>query len=68
MNERIKENKKDTNKFGADASGYRTKAAFRLRPEDTKDPRVLDLLKIRPTRRISEQDMQAIYPEWTKEL
>jgi Rps23 Pro-64 3,4-dihydroxylase Tpa1-like proline 4-hydroxylase len=61
-------NKKDDNKFGSDKSGYRKKAAFRLRPEDPKDPRVLHLLEIRPFRRITEQDMKEIYPDWKKEL
>ena len=60
--------KRDDKKFGADGSGYRKKAAFRLRPEDPKDPRVLRLLDIRPLRRITAEDMAEIYPEWDKEL
>lgn len=51
-------------KFGNDGSGYRTKAAFIKRPQDPDLPQLQKLYDIRPKRRISEEDMKKIWPEW----
>jgi Rps23 Pro-64 3,4-dihydroxylase Tpa1-like proline 4-hydroxylase len=61
-------NKSNKNKVGSNSNGFREKAAFSLRPSDKKDERILKLLSIRPFRRISEEDMEKIYPEWDKNL
>ena len=52
------------NYFGADIDGYRKKAVFVKRPQDKYDERMEKLYKIRPMRRISDQDMYEIWPEW----
>lgn len=43
---------------------YRYKAKFVKRPFDPMDERMMKLYEIRSNRRISEQDMQEIWPEW----
>jgi len=48
--------------------GYRTKATFIKRPQDEYDDRMVKLYTIRPTRRITDEDMKLIWPEWTTEL
>ena len=58
------DDKSDENKFGNDGSGYRTKASFIKRPCDPDDPRMDSLYKIRPFRRITEEDMKEIWPGW----
>ena len=60
--------KSNDEKIGANEDGYRTKAIFTLKPSDNQDPRILKLLEIRPRRRITEQDMYTIYPDWDKTL
>lgn len=57
-------NVKDNNKVGANSQGYRTKATFTKRPQDKYDERIEKLYKIRPHRRITEEDMKEIFPEW----
>lgn len=52
-------------KVGANETGYRTKATFVQRPCDSPDDRIKELMKIRPIRRITNQDMQRLWPEWT---
>jgi hypothetical protein len=55
------------NKLGNDGSGYRTKACFVKRPQDSFDERMEKLYKIRPLRLITQKDMDEIYPEWENE-
>jgi len=45
----------------------RPKAKFVLRPQDPYDERMQKLLDIRPVRRITEQDLNEIWPGWEKE-
>lgn len=59
--------KKLTTKIGASKTGYRTKATFVKRSEDQNDIRIKKLYEIRPNRRINEEDMKTIWPDWTKE-
>jgi len=54
------------NKYGADESGYRNKASFITRPQDSFTEKLDKLYKIRPTRRITKKDMEDIWPEWNK--
>lgn len=61
-------NTSDTHKFGALESGYRTKAAFIKRPHDPELEQMKKLYEIRPYRRITKEDMENIWPEWTPEL
>lgn len=60
--------KMSKDKIGSDKTGYRTKATFVNRPCDPEDDRMKKLYNIRPNRRISKEDMDNIWPEWTKEL
>jgi dTDP-glucose 4,6-dehydratase len=62
------EAQQDTNKFGADESGYRYKASFTKRPEHPEDERMEKLYKIRPYRRITKEDMDEIWEDWTPEV
>lgn len=55
-------------KIGNDGSGYRTKATFIKRPQDPEDERMEKLYEIRPHRRIEQEDMDKIWPDWTPEL
>lgn len=55
-------------KIGNDGSGYRTKATFIKRPQDPEDERMEKLYEIRPHRRIEQEDMNKIWPDWTPEL
>ena len=57
-------NIKDNNKVGTNSQGYRTKATFIKRPQDKYDEKMEKLYKIRPHRRITEEDMKEIFPEW----
>lgn len=61
-------NEKDVNKKGSNSSGFREKAVFCLLPNAKQDEKLLQLLQIRPYRRITEKDMSEIYPEWTNDL
>ena len=62
------EAKSDQNKFGANESGFRTKATFIKRPTDPDYPQLKKLYEIRPNKRIEEKDMEEIWPEWTPEI
>ena len=57
--------KNNPNKFGNNGSGYRTKASFIKRPTDIDYPQMKKLYDIRPHRRITNIDMENIWPEWT---
>lgn len=52
------ESKPKESKYGAGKSGYREKASFIKRPCDPYDERIEKLYKIRPFRRISEEDIK----------
>jgi len=54
--------------FGSGPSGYRNKAAFVKRPQDPEDPRMQELFAIRPQRRITDDDMKRVWPEWHENL
>lgn len=54
-------------KYGGNAEGYRTKAAYKKRPQDPEDSRMERLYQIRPYRRIEPQDLLDIWPEWNPE-
>lgn len=56
--------KSSTEKVGANGDGYRTKATYVKRPQDPFDPRMEKLFRIRSQRRITEEDMNEIWPEW----
>lgn len=60
--------KNDSNKKkkGANNDGYRTKAVFVKRQQDKYDERMDKLFQLRPYRRITEKDMQEIWPEWNE--
>ena len=60
--------KNDASKFGAQEDGYRYKASFIKRPNDPDLPQMNELYKIRSTRRIENEDMSRIWPEWTPEF
>ena len=62
------ESKASKNKIGANEHGYRTKATFIKRPSDVDHPELKKLYKIRPFRRITKNDMNQIWPDWTPEL
>lgn len=53
----VKLNKNGEIKKGIDDSGYRTKAVFTKRPQDPYDPLIEKLYKIRPHRRINDEDL-----------
>ena len=57
-------NKKDNKKLGSNSEGYRSKAVFIKRPQDKYDEKIKKLYKISPYRRITEEDMKEIFPEW----
>jgi len=50
-----------------DEKDWRYKARFAGRPEDAIDPRMQQLYAIRPHRRITEEDMERIWPSWVKD-
>jgi hypothetical protein len=54
----------DKNKLGVNEEGYRVKAAFVKRPQDKYDERMEKLYKIRPYRRITQDDMDEIWDDW----
>lgn len=51
------ENNNYKNKLGADNDGFRKKAVFTKRPQDSFDPLIEKLYKIRPHRRITDEDL-----------
>lgn len=51
------ENNNYKDKFGADNDGFRKKAIFMKRPQDKFDPLIEKLYKIRPHRRITDEDL-----------
>jgi len=57
-----------SNKIGNDGSGYRTKAIFTKKPDDPNLEQMTELYKIRPIRRIENDDLKKIWPEWTPNL
>ena len=46
---------------------YRKKAKFVKRPGDPFSKNMEDLYEIRRNRRITENDLQLLFPEWKKE-
>jgi len=54
------------NKFGADKNGFRTRAAFTNRPQDKDIDKLEKLYDIRPHKKITQEDMDNIWPEWNK--
>ena len=54
----------DERKVGNDGTGYRTKAAFMKRPEDSFCEKMESLYKIRPHRLIQQKDLDEINIEW----
>ena len=50
-------NNNNNYKKGANNDGYRTKAVFTKRPQDAFDPLIDKLYKIRPYRRITQEDL-----------
>jgi len=62
------ESKSDKNKFGAVDNGYRLKASFIKRPQDPESEEMKKLYEIRPYRRITDDDMKEIWPDWNSEL
>ena len=57
------ENTIDKNKRGVNINGYREKAVFTKRPFDVYDERIDTLYKIRPYRRITNEDLIKLYGE-----
>ncbi len=51
-------------KVGANQEGFRTKACFKQRPQDTKDAGIDALLAIRPHRRLTAEDVRHHCPNW----
>ena len=64
----IRKKKSDLKKIGANDEGFRTKPAFVKKPGNEEDKRMKTLFKIRAYRRIKNEDMQEIWPDWTPEL
>jgi Rps23 Pro-64 3,4-dihydroxylase Tpa1-like proline 4-hydroxylase len=58
-------NKASKSKLGSNSNGFREKAVFVKRPQESYDERMEKLYKIRPYRLISENDIKEIYPEWS---
>jgi len=54
---------KNKNKKGANIDGYREKAVFTKRPFDIYDEKIDTLYKIRPFRRITNEDLIKLYGE-----
>jgi dTDP-glucose 4,6-dehydratase len=54
----------DDEKVGNDGSGYRTKAAFKRRPDDEYCEKIDSLYKIRPHRLIKQDDLDEIKLVW----
>jgi Rps23 Pro-64 3,4-dihydroxylase Tpa1-like proline 4-hydroxylase len=54
-------------KYGVDSDGYRTKASFIKRPQDVYRPQLEKFYDIRPHRRITQKDIDIIWPEWTSQ-
>lgn len=50
-------NNNNKNKLGVDKDGFRKKAIFTKRPQDPLDPLIEKLYKIRPHRRITDEDL-----------
>jgi len=50
-----------------DENKYRSKAVFVKRPHDSYDEKLETLYKIRPHRRITNEDMNTFMPDWKKE-
>ena len=59
---------KSTDKLGANEDGYRLKATFIKHPYEANNEKLDKLLKIRPSRLITEKDMKEIWKDWTPEI
>jgi len=57
----------DPNKYGVDSGGYRMNASFIKRPQDIYRPQIEKFYDIRPKRRITQNDIDTIWPEWNSE-
>lgn len=57
-------NKNDKGKVGANDEGYRLKACYCKRPKDKFDKGIDSLYKIRPFRRITQEDLNEFCPNW----
>ena len=51
-------------KLGSDETGFRTKAYFSKRPNDKFNEGINELYKIRPYRRITDEDLKKFVPDW----
>ena len=60
--------KPNLSNYGVDSSGYRTKASFIKRPSDPDYPQLQKMYYIRPNRRITNEDILNIWPEWNSDL
>ena len=58
------ENKPDNNKIGNNGSGYRQKATY-VNKSPYKE--IDEFIKIRPLRRIDQEDINNIWPNWNSE-
>lgn len=57
----------DQYKIGCDETGYRKKATFVCRPDEKNKDKIEPFLEIRPYRRITEDDVERIWPGWNSE-
>ena len=48
-----------------DDTAYRMKASYTKRPQDTYDPNKAELFKIRANRRITQADLDKLFPKWS---
>ena len=60
------ENSPNKKKQGANKNGYRIKAVFVQKFGEKCDIRIQKLLKIRPNRRITKEDLEKIWPDWNE--
>jgi len=57
----------NSEKYG-NVDGYRLRASFIKRPTDRYDERIEQLYNIRPFRRITDEDMKNIWPDWKPDM
>tara|TARA_B100000686_G_C16787658_1_gene976339 strand:- start:456 stop:1340 length:885 start_codon:yes stop_codon:yes gene_type:complete len=60
------ENSPNKKKQGANKNGYRIKAVFVQKFAEKRDIRIQKLLKIRPNRRITKEDLEKIWADWNE--
>lgn len=60
------ENSPSNYKHGVNKDGYRNKAVFVQKSTEESDSRIQKLLKIRPNRRITKEDLEEIWPDWNE--